>query len=70
VLWEVVGSDGFVDGLMVRNWRLSCWVLAMYGRDTTKGNEEIDIGRRHEAQRLFGNKSSVSREFIDVRDIE
>jgi hypothetical protein len=25
----VVGSDGFVDGLMVRSWRLSCWVLAM-----------------------------------------
>jgi hypothetical protein len=25
----------------------------MYGRDTTKGNEEIDIGRRHEAQRLL-----------------
>lgn len=33
VLWEVVGSDGFVDGhygLMVRSWRLSCWVLAMW----------------------------------------
>jgi hypothetical protein len=33
VLWEVVGSDGSVDGhygLMVRSWRLSCWVLAMW----------------------------------------
>jgi hypothetical protein len=27
VLWEVVGSDGFVDGLMVRSWS---WVLAMW----------------------------------------
>jgi hypothetical protein len=26
---DVMGSDGFVDGLMVRSWRLSCWVLAM-----------------------------------------
>ena len=23
LLWEVVGSDGFVDGLIVRSWRLS-----------------------------------------------
>jgi hypothetical protein len=30
VLWEVVGSDGFVDGLMVRSWRSLCWVLAMW----------------------------------------
>jgi hypothetical protein len=26
VLWEVVGSDGFVDGLMVRHW---CVMLAV-----------------------------------------
>jgi hypothetical protein len=30
MLWEVVRSDGFVDGLMVRSWRLPYWVLAMW----------------------------------------
>jgi hypothetical protein len=29
----------------------------MRGRNTAKGNEEIDIGRRLEAQRLYGNNS-------------
>jgi hypothetical protein len=27
---DVMRSDGFVDGLMVRSWRLSCWVLTMW----------------------------------------
>ena len=31
----------------------------MHVRNTTKGNEEIDIGRRHEAQRLVGNNSCI-----------
>lgn len=27
----------------------------MHGRNSTKENEEADIGRRHEVQRLIGN---------------
>ena len=51
VLWEVVGSDGFVDGLMVRSWRLSCWVLAMWfylslqiWADAVRINVETELG--------------------------
>jgi hypothetical protein len=27
---DVMGSDGLVNGLIVRSWRLSCWLLAIW----------------------------------------
>jgi hypothetical protein len=46
-----VGSDGFVGGhygLMVRSWRQSSWVLAMWFLSLHE--KEVDIGRRYEVE--------------------
>jgi hypothetical protein len=63
VLWEVGGSDGFVGGLyglMVRSWRLSSWVLAMWFH-LSLHEKEVDIGKRYEVE----GRTSLP-EIIDV----
>jgi hypothetical protein len=35
----------------------------MHGRNTTK-EEEVDIGRRHEAQHLYGNNSWIIKGYF------